>query len=91
LIDLDFDVELTGFSTGEIDLLLDGKPGPATDDPADDLTGLGLDGPAVSQPGDLWQLDRHRLVCGDALRDHAYRVLLQGRPPSTNAYFPARD
>jgi hypothetical protein len=78
LIDLDFDVELTGFSTGEIDLLLDGKPGPATDDPADDLTGLGLDGPAVSQPGDLWQLDRHRLVCGDALRDHAYRVLLQG-------------
>jgi DNA modification methylase len=78
LIELDFDVELTGFSTGEIDLVLDGKPGPSTDDPADDLTGLGLDGRAVSQPGDLWQLDRHRLVCGDALRDHAYRVLLQG-------------
>jgi hypothetical protein len=40
LIEIDFDVELTGFSTGEIDLLLDGKPPPATDDPADDLTGL---------------------------------------------------
>src|SRR5439155_3696390 len=40
LIDLDFDVELTGFSTGEIDLLLDGKVGPAANDPADDLTDL---------------------------------------------------
>src|SRR5215470_4881077 len=76
LIELDFDVELTGFSTGEIDLLLDGKPAPATDDPADDLTGLGGDGPAVSQPGDLWHLDRHRLLCGDALCSDAYEVLL---------------
>jgi DNA modification methylase len=78
LIELDFEVELTGFSTGEIDLLLDGKPGSATDDPADDLTGLGLDGPPVSQPGDLWLLDRHRLVCGDALRSTHYGVLLDG-------------
>jgi ParB-like chromosome segregation protein Spo0J len=28
LIEIDFDVELTGFSTGEIDLVLDGKPAP---------------------------------------------------------------
>jgi DNA modification methylase len=78
LIEVDFDVELTGFSTGEIDLLLDGKPGPATDDPADDLTGLGLDCPAVSQPGDCWELGRHRLVCGDALQSASYAVLLEG-------------
>jgi len=76
LIDLDFDVELTGFSTGEIDLLLDGKPAPATDDPADDLTGLRLGGPAVSQAGDSWEMDRHRLVCGDALQSALYAVLL---------------
>src|SRR5215472_11487549 len=57
LIDLDFDVELTGFSTGEIDLLVDGNPGLATDDPANDLTGLTSDGRAVSQSGDVWQLD----------------------------------
>jgi DNA modification methylase len=76
LIELDFDVELSGFSTGEIDLLLDGKPGPATDDPVDDLTGLGLDGPAVSQPGDVWQLERHRLVCGDALQSNSYELSL---------------
>src|SRR5947208_10321525 len=77
LIDLDFDVELTGFSTGEIDLVLDGKPAPAATDPADDLTGLD-DGPAVSRPGDVWELGRHRLICGDALRDTSYQALLQG-------------
>jgi DNA modification methylase len=78
LIELDFNVELTGFSTGEIDLLLDGKPGPATDDPADDLTGLRSEGPAISQPGDVWQLDRHRLVCADALRSNSYKLVLEG-------------
>src|SRR5271156_1026832 len=78
LIEIDFDVELTGFSTGEIDLFLDGKPMPATDDPADDLTRLNLDGSAVSQPGDVWKLGRHRLVCGDALQSTSYAALLHG-------------
>src|SRR5947208_10577490 len=77
LVDIDFDVELTGFSTGEIDLLLDGKSMPAANDPADDLTGLD-DGPAVSQPGDVWELGRHRLVCGDALREASHQAALQG-------------
>jgi ParB-like chromosome segregation protein Spo0J len=81
LIEIDFDVELTGFSTGEIDLLLDGKPPPATDDPADDVTGLRSEGPAISQPGDVWQLDRHRLVCADALRSDSYELLLGASLP----------
>jgi ParB-like nuclease domain len=77
LIEIDFDVELTGFSTGEIDLVLDGKPALSATDPADDLTGLD-DGAAVSRPGDVWELGRHRLICGDALYDTSYQVLLQG-------------
>jgi hypothetical protein len=55
---------------------LDSKSPPASADPADDLTGLRLDGPAISQPGDVWQLDRHRLVCGDALQRDPYERLL---------------
>jgi ParB-like nuclease domain len=78
LIEVDFDVELTGFSTGEIDLLLDGKPAPVTADPVDDLTGFSLDGPAISQSGDCWELGPHRLVCADALQSTAYAVLLKG-------------
>src|SRR5215471_11086642 len=77
LIELDFDVELTGFSTGEIDLVLDGRPMPAANDPADDLTGLSA-GPAISRPGDVWDLGRHRLICGDALQSAAYHAVLQG-------------
>lgn len=77
LIELDFEVELTGFSTGEIDLLLDGKPA-AANDAADDLAGVRWDGPAVSRLGDVWQLGRHRLVCGDAGQGDTYRAVLEG-------------
>ena len=76
LIEIDFDVELTGFTTGEIDLVLDGLPG--TLDPADDLSGLPLARPAVSKMGDRWELGRHHLMCGDALRGDDYQRLLGG-------------
>jgi len=78
LIKVDFDVELTGFSTGEIDLLIDGSQQPPAADPADDVAGLDADGPAVSQFGDIWELGRHRLVCGDAQRGETYERLLRG-------------
>jgi DNA modification methylase len=78
LIELDFEVELTGFSTGEIDLLMDGTPAPAAIDPADDLTGFAVDGPAISRLGDVWELGQHRLICGDALSGDYYERLLQG-------------
>jgi len=78
LIKLDFDVELTGFSTGEIDLLIDGSQQSPAADPADDLTGLAPGGPAVSQFGDIWELGRHRLACGDAQCTETYERLLQG-------------
>jgi len=78
LIKLDFDVELTGFSTGEVDLLIDGSQQSLAADPADDLAGLCPEGPAVSQFGDVWALGRHRLVCGDARHSETYKRLLQG-------------
>jgi DNA modification methylase len=78
LIVLDFDVELTGFSTGEVDLLVDGATKTGDADPADDLSGLTLDGPTVCQIGDVWELGRHRLLCGDATEPAAYEHLLQG-------------
>ena len=78
LIELDFDVELTGFSTGEVDLLMDGATKTVAADPADDLTGLAPDGPAISQFGDVWELGRHRLVCGDAQNGETYERLLNG-------------
>ena len=79
LIKLDFDVELTGFSTGEIDLLMDGgQRQSASADRADDLTGLASRGPTISRLGDVWKLGRHRLACGDAQRRETYEKLLGG-------------
>ena len=79
LIKLDFDVELTGFSTGEIDLLMDGaQQQSAPADLADDLTGLVSRPPAISQLGDIWQLGRHRLACGDGQGRETYEQLLGG-------------
>jgi DNA modification methylase len=77
LIDLDFDVELTGFSTGEVDLLIDGSTTPSANDPADDLEDLPT-GPPVSQMGDVFDLGPHRIVCGDALNAQVYELLMQG-------------
>jgi len=83
LIKLDFNVELTGFSTGEIDLLIDGSQESVTADPADDLTGLAPEGPAISELGDVWELERHRLACGDAQYSEPYEQVLQGELAQT--------
>lgn len=77
LVDLEFDVELTGFSLAEVDLVLDGAqerdiPGPAS--PADIIPAL--PGVAISRRGDLWQCGAHRLLCGDARKPSDYAALL---------------
>jgi DNA modification methylase len=63
----EFNLELIGFSQEEIDDLLDlgeegGKAGLTDDDDAPDVA----ENP-VSQPGDLWILGNHRLMCGDSV------------------------
>ena len=65
---LDFDIEVTGFEMGEIDLRiasLDDTPA-AGSDPADILPEASV-APPVSKIGDLWLLGRHRVLCGNAL------------------------
>ena len=78
LIRVDFDVELTGFSTGEVDLILDSDTMPAGEDPADNLAAI-PSGPAVSQVNDEWQLGVHRVLCADAQSLDSYaRILKSG-------------
>jgi DNA modification methylase len=79
LIELDFDIELTGFETAEIDLILE-EAGEATGTASgpEDAAPEPSAGPAVSQLGDLWLLGTHRLLCGDARDEAAYDALLEG-------------
>ena len=80
LIDLDFDVTLTGFSLAEVDLTLDAARDANPDGsagPEDEIPPMAQ--VAVSGPGDLWLLGRHRLICGDARAPADYARVLDGR------------
>jgi len=74
-LDLDFDLEITGFDTAELDLLLDDEVSSAAPDPADAIPPPGP-GPAITRPGDLWVLGDHRLLCGDARDEAAVQRLM---------------
>lgn len=79
LIRADFEVETTGFSTAEIDLMFEGAAEPASSDP-DDLQAADVPAMVVSRPGDLWHLGGHRLLCGNALDAACYARVLKGEP-----------
>ncbi len=64
-LDIDFDLTITGFETAEIDLLMDAPDVAGGGDEADESCDVDRTQPAVSRPGDLWLLGRHRLLCGD--------------------------
>jgi DNA modification methylase len=79
-LDVDFDLCLTGFSSGEIDVALT-----AANDPDDEII------PAVphepkTRPGDIWTLGDHRLGCGDG-RDLDFLRRVVGDGTSIDAAF----
>ena len=75
-LDLNFDLEITGFETAEIDLLIDGATAPTKADPSDIVPEKQAE--AVSRLGDLWLLGDHKLVCADACDKASYAELMDG-------------
>jgi DNA modification methylase len=72
-VEIDVDVSITGFETVEIDSIIartnqDNEPGEEPPEPTS--------GPAVSEPGDVWILGPHRVLCGNALDESAYAALM---------------
>ncbi len=81
LIDLEFDPSVTGFSLAEVDFTLDAARERAPDAPAAKTDVIPpMAAAIVTSTGDLWQLGRHRLICGDARNETDYEKLLQGDP-----------
>lgn len=72
-IDSSFDLTVTGFETAEIDILLQDDENKKDRD--DDTDGL-LESKAISQPGDLWNLGAHKILCGNALKIKDYATLM---------------
>lgn len=77
LVDAEFDVELTGFSLAEIDLVLDEASDADPDgiDAPEDAVPM-LVGEPVTQRGDVWLLGRHKLLCGDAQQASDFAALM---------------
>jgi hypothetical protein len=93
-INLDFELETTGFAVREIELLINGvDPGPGKKtNPVKQLSNTHSE-IAVSGPDDVWALGSHRLICGTAWEQQNYSVLMNGKhaaavftqlPPGSN-------
>ena len=78
LAELDFDISVTGFSVGEIDVLLDDGVDPGDEAIPAVPTGL------VTKVGDIWELGERRIGCGDA-RDAAFLREVVGEGCSVDA------
>jgi len=62
-----FDVEALGFDVKPVKTLEDVKEDEAPEAPVE----------AISSAGDVWQLGKHRLICGDSTKSETYEALLR--------------
>ncbi|WP_337742246.1 ParB N-terminal domain-containing protein, partial [Acidaminococcus intestini] len=75
----DFDVSLTGFDEDEIAHIFDEE----TEAKEDDFdVEEELQKPVFSKAGDLWQLGKHRVLCGDSTKQETYAQLMDGVKPN---------
>lgn len=76
----DFDVSLTDFEAGEVDALLNRFYSHEAQEDEFDADAareqIAKDGGPVTQPGTLWALGEHRLLCADPTGPEAYEKLL---------------
>lgn len=75
-LDLDFDIGVIGFEIAEIDNLFEAVSPEEPCDPEDEAMPVEVTNRV--RFGDVWQLGRHRLVCGDALDPETAEVLMAG-------------
>lgn len=76
LITADFDLSFTGFDTPEIDLLVsdnytEKKKSKKTEE-IKDYTDI----ESTVNPGDIYQIGKHLMICGDALNQETYEALM---------------
>lgn len=74
-VEVDFDVEITGFGTPDIDLLLDPPSTRSKNGLLEDQV-LPLGRTPISSLGDVWLLGDHKVICGDARFEETYRTLM---------------
>jgi hypothetical protein len=78
--ELTFDYAVTGFDTAEIDQILNDEHPVGRPDLIDQVPTPGDAENGVTESGDLWVCDQHRLYCGSALEASSYRAVLDREP-----------
>ena len=73
-----FDISLTGFEEQEITDLFAMEPDSEVEDDDFDLNDA-LEKATFVQSGDVWQVGRHRLMCGDATSEEDVATLMDGK------------
>ncbi len=76
-VEPDFDVAITGFEIAGADIAI-GEASKEAAEEAQALPRIDWTRRAVSQPGDLWRIGDHYLLCGDPLDRKSYQRLLGG-------------
>lgn len=77
LREMDFDLTFTGFEEIELENMNFGGDGEVTEDNFD--IDAEMEKPCKAQLGDIFELGRHKIICGDSTLAETYQKLLDGQ------------
>lgn len=74
----DFDIQLTGFDTIEVDTLLTNTKTKKISEKENSVQFI-TDEEIITKPGDLWLIGNHKLLCGSSLEEGSFIRLIDGK------------
>lgn len=80
-LELDFSLDITGFDLVDIDVILDPGLTEKNSEPDEEANAVPFipEEEIVSITGDIWQLGKHRIICGSALEELTYDKLFEDK------------
>ena len=80
-LELDFNLDITGFDTANIDIMLDNTlldKEVKLDEKANNIPFIS-ENEIISKQGDIWQLGKHKIICGNSLDKSTYDLLFEDK------------
>lgn len=80
-LNLDFSLDITGFDMGEIDVMLDTSITEKSIEANEKTNAIPFiqEEEIVSKVGDIWQLGKHRIICGSSLEQDVFKKLFEDK------------